>query len=57
MKETWCLCMNCINAIKSRGEKIFVGSIVDPDEYLEENGEPLHCEWCDEEDVDVYETM
>ena len=34
----WCLCLNCINAIKSRGEKIFVGSIVDPDEYLEENG-------------------
>ena len=57
MKETWCLCMNCINAIKSRGEKIFVGSVIDPDEYLEENGETLHCEWCDEEEVDVYETL
>lgn len=53
----WCLCLNCINAIKSRGEKIFVGSIVDPDEYLEENGETLRCEWCDEEDTDVYETL
>lgn len=53
----WCLCMNCINAIKSRGEKIFVGLVIDPDEYLEENGETLHCEWCDAEDVDIYETI
>lgn len=55
--KPWCICDRCISAIKSRGEKIFVGSIVDPDEYLEENGEPLRCEWCGEEDVDVYETM
>ena len=55
--KPWCICSNCISAIKSRGEKIFVGSLVDPDEYFEENGEPLRCEWCDEEDVDVYETL
>ena len=56
-KNIWCICDRCISAIKSRGEKIFVGSIVDPDEYFEENGEPLRCEWCDEEDVDIYETL
>lgn len=56
-KEIWCLCRNCIAALQSRGEKVFVGSQVDPDEYFEEKGEYLHCEWCDEEDVDIYETL
>ena len=39
-----CLCSNCIDAIKSRGEKIFVGDSMYFD--LDDVGT---CEWCEEE--------
>lgn len=40
------LCENCIEAIRSRGEKLFVG---DPVEKTEET----ICEWCDDDDEDT----
>ena len=50
----WC-CGHCINAIRSHGEKIFVGPEMDYDEYEEENGDPPVCEWCEEGDVELFE--
>ena len=41
------LCEHCIEAIKSRGEKVLVGDFHSIDEEIE-------CEWCEEID-DVYE--
>ena len=47
-KETWCLCRYCIQAIKSRGEKLFVG-----DEVYRDDDDPktYTCEFCGEEDT------
>lgn len=43
------LCKNCIDAIKTRGELIYVGPLVsDIDE------DELICEWCEEPDT-LYE--
>lgn len=47
------LCRNCIDAIKSRGEKIYVGPLFLGAEEVEEMGGA--CEWCGEID-DLYET-
>lgn len=41
------LCDNCINAIKSRGEKVLVGDFHSVEEEIT-------CEWCKEIE-DVYE--
>lgn len=54
MEDKWILCKNCIDAIKSRGEKIFVGDVVNGFDYEDE---PTKCEWCDEEDVELYECV
>ena len=50
-------CRNCINAIRSRGEKIFVGSEIDYDEYYYEHGKEAVCDFCEEAEVDLYEVM
>lgn len=48
MEEKWCLCENCIDAIKSRGEPIWVGpQVFDVSDI--EYGEPEQkCSWCGE---------
>lgn len=50
----WCLCNHCIDAIKSRGEKLFVGDMVLDYEESEELNFP--CEWCGEFG-ELYEVM
>lgn len=46
------LCRYCIDAIKSRGETVYVGS-----EYTDhEPDEEVKCEWCEEEDM-VYDCI
>lgn len=52
-KETWRLCDRCICAIKSRGEKLFVGDEVPFDE---EDDSTFICEWCEEE-ATLYECI
>lgn len=52
--ETWCLCKNCIDAIRSRGEQIFVGDEVMMDE---EDPKTFTCEWCEEDGVIIYECL
>lgn len=52
--ETVKLCRHCIDAIKSRGETVFVGDIV-PDEI--ETDELKICEWCEEEYIELFECM
>ena len=50
--KPWLLCQHCIDAIKSRGEIVYVGS-----EFSDyEPDEEVKCEWCDEPDI-VYECM
>lgn len=41
------ICAHCIAAIKSRGEQMMVSSEPVEDDY--------HCEWCEEDDDEVYE--
>jgi len=58
--ETILLCHYCIDAIKSRGEKIFVGGLVERELDLDEEGkwfvsDGLKCEWCEEEYDELYE--
>lgn len=46
------LCRRCIEAIKSRGEIVYVGS-----EYTDsEPDEEVKCEWCEEVDT-VYDCI
>lgn len=52
--EPWCICRSCIDAIRSRGEKIAVGEMILSIEESEEENRP--CEWCGEYD-DIYETF
>ena len=54
-QKTTCLCDRCIEAIKSRGEPVFVGRHIWQDDV--DDGEITKCEWCEEEDIDVYECM
>lgn len=50
-KEKWLLCRRCIDAIKSRGEIVYVG----PQAYdCTYDDEEKVCEWCEEED-DLFE--
>ena len=51
--KTVCLCKNCIDAILSRGEKVFVGNEIEP----EEPEQTLKCIWCEENDMPVYECV
>ena len=55
------LCEHCIEAIRSRGEKVWVGEIIEREEDLdnEENWVPcdgLICEWC-EHDYSTYDDL
>ena len=45
------LCEHCIGAIRSRGEKVFVGEMLS-DFELDEGSK---CEWCEEEKTELYE--
>ena len=48
-----CLCSNCIEAIRSRGERVLVGETM----YFEtEFDETVKCEWCEDDydPSDVY---
>ena len=49
------LCRNCIEAIRSRGEKLFVGHEVDFTEYADEHGKEASCEWCEDNEATLYE--
>lgn len=59
--KPWILCKHCIDAIKSRGEKIYVGSLVERDiEMIGKDrciSDGMKCEWCDEEDDELYECL
>ena len=54
MDGKWILCKHCIAAIKSRGEKLYVGDEIDVDCWEDEKPK---CEWCDEEDTILYECI
>lgn len=41
-----CMCSNCISAIKSRGEQVFVGKTM---EFNMEPDETRKCDFCEEE--------
>lgn len=55
-EEKWCLCRNCIDAIKSRGEPIFVGPLVFSADDVEYGEDEERCSWCGEVD-DLYECL
>lgn len=66
MDKRWLLCSYCIAAIKSRGEKIFVGECISQDidydeekekwvQLYDEDEEILKCSWCEEENPELYE--
>lgn len=55
-EEKWCLCRNCIDAIKSRGEPVFVGPLVFSADDVEYGEDEERCSWCGEVD-DLYECM
>lgn len=55
-----CVCQNCIDSIRSRGEKIMVGELISLDyEWNEDEGKwediPQKCDLCEEENYDLYE--
>lgn len=54
------LCKYCINAIKARGEKVWVGGEVEREMDVDDNGkwfisDNLKCDWCDENDDNLYD--
>ena len=49
-----CLCSHCIQAMRSRGEKLSVGDAFGL-EYEVFEDEPQVCDWCGEEEPDLYE--
>jgi len=51
-----CLCMQCIEAMRSRGEKLSVGDTYGLEYEVFEN-EPQVCQWCEEENPDLYEVI
>lgn len=55
-KEKRYLCDRCIQAIRSRGEKMFVGEQVGL-EYEVFADEPQMCDWCGEEASELYEVI
>ena len=48
------LCERCIEAIRSRGEKVVVQDVY-YQEYQDEYEDPIKCEWCNEVDDTIYE--
>lgn len=44
------LCKRCIQAIRSRGEKVVIDDTFDEYTIREDN---LVCEWCEEDDPDL----
>lgn len=48
------MCRRCIDAIRSRGEQIFVSPL---DYWDFDRPEEIVCEWCEEETEDLYEVM
>ena len=62
--KKWILCEYCIEAIRSHGEKIFVGEMISQDidydeekeEWVSEYDEPIiKCDWCEEPSPELYE--
>jgi len=58
------LCKHCIEAIRSRGEEIYVGKQISQDiDYDEEKDEwvslydetIIKCDWCKEADITMYD--
>ena len=50
MKERWCLCEHCIEAIRSRGERIMTRPMEWEDCTEEElETDIVKCDWCEEE--------
>ena len=54
------LCEHCISAIKSRGEKVFVGPMLERELDLNDEGywyinDDLKCEWCEDNDEELYD--
>lgn len=53
------LCKRCIDAIKSRGEIVYVGPPVERDmEYIGKDwviSDGLKCEWCEEDDDELFD--
>ncbi len=47
------LCKECIAYLNSREEKLWVGPRLERELDLDEDG--LVCEWCEEEDDELYE--
>ena len=44
------LCEHCIEAIKSRGEIVYVGALIDADV-----DSSISCDWCNEECEELYD--
>jgi len=44
------LCDRCINALRSRGEMVIVGYILD-------DSSAENCSWCEKSDTDLYMAM
>lgn len=64
----WVLCERCISAIKSRGEKVFIGDMISQDIEYDDDKKEWHqiydpdepikkCEWCDEIEPDLFECL
>ena len=54
------LCQQCIAAIKSRGETVYVGPEIEREEDIDEEGrwfvsDGLICEWCENEDDKLFD--
>lgn len=55
-QEKWHLCKNCIDAIKSRGEIIYVGPLVFSVDNMAYGEPEQKCSWCEEVD-DLYDCI
>ena len=50
MEERWCLCEHCIEAIRSRGERIMTRPMEWEDMTEEEyEKDVVVCDWCEED--------
>lgn len=51
MEDRWCLCDSCVEAIRSRGERIMARpmELEDCTDEEQENGDIVKCDWCEEE--------
>lgn len=64
MEDQWILCEHCIEAIRSRGEKIIILDTISQDidydeekeQWVSEDDEPiLKCSWCGEPNPELFE--